>query len=413
MSSKKKIVIVGAGFGGVAAALGLERVFRHDNLVEITIIDKHNYHVFNSNLYEAATAEEELVSISEVKRSVAVPLSEIFKGKKVTVLTAEVSDIDAAGKTLQAGGKKLSFDYLITGFGSVSDDFGIPGVAEFAIPLKTLRDAFAIRSQLAFVMDSHRLDVNKKNIRIVVAGGGYTGVELAAELAGEMEYLAWKNQYPPEKIEITIVEAMPQVIAGFSTKLSQDAVWKLKDRGVRVLLSSPITSVERTGIKLISGEQLPYDLLVWTTGVKAGALPFTAPLEVDRKGRVITNGYLQVKSQEYIYAIGDSASVNNVDGRPAPPTAQDAIAHGKYVAYALPLIMENQRPEPYIGKKHGFIVTLGGKYAIMDYGGLYVKGFLGFLFRYGATFRYYMSIVGIWKAVQYIVFQARVNSRND
>lgn len=413
MKSKKNIVIVGAGFGGVSAALGLSRVFKHDQDIRITVIDKSDFHIFSVNLYEAATSEEELVSIGQVKKSVAVPLSEIFKRKNIEVVKGEVSQINVEEKTVQVGTKKIAFDYVVSAVGSISDDFNVPGVREFAFPLKTLPDALRIRSQIAFAMQSHRMDVNKKNIRVVVAGGGYTGVEFAAELSGEMEYLSWKNEYPYEKIEVVIVEAMPELIPGFSQKLSSDALLRLKEKGVRILLSSPITSVDKNVVKLLSGEQLPYDVLVWTTGVKTGVLPFLEQPNLDRKGRVITNEFLQSDTCEYVYAIGDSACVMHEDGRPAPPTAQDAIAQGSYIAYALPLIMNNRKPQPYRGKKHGFIVTLGGSYAIMDYGGLYIKGFFAFIARYAANFRYYVSIVGVWKAVFYIVFQAKMNRRND
>src|SRR5207245_108543 len=135
-------------------------------------------------------------------------------------------------------------------------------------------------------------------------GGGYTGVEFAAELSHELEILSWKNHYPPEKMEIVIVEAMAQLIPGFSDRLSQDALWKLKERGVRVQLSSPSISADEHYLNLANGEKEYYDVLIWTTGVKAKPLPFTEKMNTDKKGRLITSQFLQSDSYESIFAIG-------------------------------------------------------------------------------------------------------------
>jgi NADH dehydrogenase len=405
-----KIVILGSGFAGVVAAKKLSKVLPSSS---VTLISQHNYQLFNSNLFEVATAEEEFVSSSKLKKSVTIPLAEMLDFKKINFVQAEVTKIDQSQKFVQAGTKKIAYDYLVLATGSVSDFFGIPGSEQYSLPLKSFPDALRIKNQIEFAIQAHRLDVNKPNLRIVVAGGGYTGVEFAAELSHEIEIVAWKNQYPPEKIEIVILEAAGQLIPGFSTRLSQDALWHLKNRGVRVQLSSPITLVDEHFLTLANGEKESYDVLVWTTGVRARSLPFVEPMNLDRKGRIVTSQFLQTDKFENIFAIGDCACVINVDGKPAPPSAQDAVQHGRYVAYALQLILKNQRPAAYRGKAHGFIVTLGGKYAIMDYGGFYFKGFLAFLFRQGANFRYYLSVVGFWKALKYIIFQMDVFSRND
>ncbi len=394
----KNIIILGAGYGGIAAVLSLSRQCKSQKDIQITLVDKRDYHLYNANLYEAATAEEELVSQAQVKKTIAMPIAEILAGSMVTYLQGEVKAINTNDKHVQVGTRTLPFDSLVVALGSVSDYFGIEGAEKYSVPLKNLPNAIHIRNQVEFAIQSHRLDVNKKNIRIVIAGGGYTGVEFAAELFHEIKFIAWKNQYPPEKIEIVIVEAMPQLIPGFSDKLSQDVLWHMKQKGVRVMLSSPIKSVDALGIDIVGGERLPYDLLVWTTGVKAPSLPFTVPVNTDRKGRIITNEFLQADFSPFVFAVGDSACVLNADGKPAPPTAQDAIEHGEYVGYALPMVMKNAKPKPYQGKKHGFIVTLGGKYAILDYGGFYVKGFLAYLVRFGVSWNYYRSVVGIWKA---------------
>lgn len=409
----KKIVVLGGGYGGAVAALGLARQFPDKKEVSIILIDKHNYQLFNSNLFEVATAEEDFVSLEQLKKSITIPHVEMFDGENVELLQAEISEIDAAQKIVSAGGKKIAYDYLVVALGSVSDYFNIEGAEKYSLPLKSYTDALRIKNQLEFAIQAHRQDINKPNLRIVVAGGGYTGCEFAAELSHEVDILAWKNQYPPEKIEIVIVEATAQLIPGFSTRMSQDALWHLKNHGVRVQLSSPIAKVNEQFVEFGNGEQEAYDVLVWTTGVKARSLPFVQRPNLDKKGRVITNQFLQSDKDDHIFVIGDCACILNVDGKPAPPSAQDAIAQGDYIAYALPKLMANQRPQEYQGRKHGFIVTMGGKSAILNYGGFYFKGFAAFVVRQLANLRYYAKVVGWWQAFKYIVFQVDVFSRND
>ena len=409
----KNIVIIGAGYGGVAAALALEKQFRKPEDYSITLIDRHSYHLFAPNLYEIGTAEEELATIDQLKKTITVPLTDILKHTRISFLQSEVTSIDAAAQFVQAGTKKIHFDQLVVALGSQSDYFGIPGAEQFSLPLKTFGDGLKIRNAVEFAIELHRMDVNKKNIRLVVAGGGYTGVEFAAELAHELEFVAWKNGYPPEKIEISIVEATNSLIPGFSPKVSLDALRHLKQWGVRVLLSSPIQKVDEHNIYIQNGDTLAYDVLIWTTGVKAVALPFVQPINTDRKGRIVTNNYLQSDKYNHIYAVGDSGCVINIDGRPAPPTAEDAIDQGRYVGKTIPLLMRNLRPTPYKGHPHGYIITLGGRYAVLNYAGIYLKGWLAYIVRVCVHFNYYSQVVGIWKAAKYALFDWNIYGRND
>jgi len=411
----KQIVIVGAGFGGLQAVLKLEKKFRHDKNIELTLIDKRTYHVFAANLYEAATTEEEVVSAEQVKGSISLPIYTILKNKRIKFVQGEVNLIDPAKKQVSLTNKKVSYDYLVLALGSQSDYFNIEGSQENSLPLKSLSDAMRIRSEVATAIQLHRTDVNKKNIRLVVAGGGYTGLEFAAKLKGLVDFLAWENQYPREKIEIEVIEAANKVIAGFDDKLSQDALERMQELGVHVRLSSRITKVDRNFIELLTGDKISYDLLFWTTGVKAASIKMegTAP-ELDQKGRLAVNGYFQIKNQDNIFALGDLACVMGDGVRPAPSTAQDAIDQARYLAGALPYIMKNQKPpKPYRTNKHGFIVALGEKWSILDYGGFYFKGFFAAFIHKLSHLRYYWSIVPLWTAIKWVLFETEMYSRND
>ena len=407
------IVILGAGYGGILTALGLSKKFGRSKEFLITLIDRHDYQLFASNLYEVASAEEEMTTLSQLKHSIALPLEAIFTGRNVNLVKAEVLQINPVSNSVFTGSKKYYYDYLVVAVGSTSDYFNIPGAEKFSLPLKSLNDAFFVRNKIEFAVQMHRLDANKKNIRIVVAGGGFTGVEFAGELKGFLDILAWKNRYPREKIEVTIIEASSALIAGFSARLSRDVLDRLKALGVRVQFSSMIAKVDEHFVELASGEKMEYDVLVWTAGVKALSLPFTKQMETDKKGRLVTNEFLQLNTYNNIFALGDGACVANYDGKPAPPSAQDAIAQAEYLVNTLPYIIRNKRPPAYSGKKHGYIISIGGKWAILDYNGFYFTGLPAYLVRQLANLNYFRKVVGLWKAIKLTVFDMEIYSRND
>ncbi len=409
----KNIVILGAGYGGVVAARGLAKKYAGDAAVSITLIDKRGYQLYAPNLYEIATADEELTEVLELEKSISIPLQEVFNGLKVNVVTAEITHINQAEHCVLAGTTKFEYDYLIVALGSQTDYFNIRGAAQFTLPLKTLPDALRIRNQIEFAIQAHRLDVNKKNVRFIVAGGGYTGVELVAELAGLVNILCWKNAYPREKVEIVVVEATSKLIPGFSENLSSDALARLEDLGVHSMLSSPIIGVDEHFVSLLNGDLLQYDVMIWSTGVRASAIPFSLPMQMDRKGRVLTDEFLRSKEYQNIFVIGDCACVLNSDGVTAPPTAQDAIAQAEYLVSALPLLAKNQRPIPYHGQKHGFIVSMGGKWSVLSIHPFYIKGWLAYVVHQCVHLNYYRKVVGWGNAFKYIRLQEREYSRND
>lgn len=410
---KTNIVIVGAGFGGLACALNLAKRFKNNPGVRVTLVDRRDFHLFAPNLYEVATAEEEFTSVKDLKKSVALPIADIIKGKAINFVRGEFMAADQKEKVIILKNRKIFYDFLVLALGSETDYFNIPGAKDFAFPLKTLPDALRVRNQIEFALQSRRQDITKNVFRIAVAGGGYTGVEFAAELADMVKILAWKCQYPPEKIELEIIEAANKVAGGFSGRLSGDAAARLKELGARIRLLSPIVRVSKHYVEIFSGERIAYDVLVWTVGVKGKRLPFKYPVAEDKKGRVKTNGCLQVQEHGNIFVIGDDCCVIDEHGVAARATAQDAIDQGRYVAEILPDILKNQRPRGYACLKHGFIVSLGGKWAIADIGRNYFTGFAGFTARQFANLRYYASLIGWIKAIKFLFFEIKIFGRND
>lgn len=406
-----KIVIIGAGFAGVTAALGLDRKLR--GKAEITLIDRRDYFLFTPNLYEVATAEEEFTTVKNLKKSIAVPLSEIFHKTRVKVVTGEASYIETKEKKVRAGMASVPYDYIVLASGSVPEYYGIKGAMEFAMPIKTFRDALAIRNRLEFIFQARQIAMQKHPIRLVVAGGGYAGCELVSELAKFVQILCWKYEYQVEKVETVVAEAEKMVIPD-QKKAFSEAVWeRLKELGVRVILSSPIAAVSEHFVEFGNGEKEEYDALIWSTGTRGAEIKADVAFPINRCARIDVNSYLQVKGLENIFAIGDIGGLTGEDGKLAAPTFYNALDQGEYIAYALPKIIQNIRPKSYCEQSHPVAVTLGGRSAAFIYKSFYVNGFSGYFIRSYLIFASYRKLVGFWKALKYILWQWEEYHRND
>lgn len=408
-----KIVIVGAGFGGLSAALGLEKTFRGNKNISITLVDRHDYHLFTPNLYEVAAADEEVAGMAQLTKSICLSIAEIIRGKHISFIKGEMSFVDQRSKRIKVGVRELDYDYLILSPGSQNEYFGIEGAKQYSLSLKNLKDALRIRNAVEFAVQAHKNDSIKQYVRLVVAGGGYSGVELAGEICNLSDFVAWKNGYPREKIEITVIEAANQLIAGFDKRASNDIFRRLENLGVRVKLLSPIFKVDQHFIELASKERLAYDVLIWTTGVSGVKIPAEIPFLVDRRGHVETNEFLEAKGNDNVFVIGDCGQGKDPGGVVAPDTAQAAIAKGRYMAYALPVLMKNKKPRPFTTGENAFIVAVGGKWGIFKGWNIYITGFIPFVLRVAANLRYFAGLIGWYKSVKYVLFQVKLYDRND
>lgn len=412
MSGTKQIVIIGAGYAGMLTALRLKRRFKNEKNISITLIDKRDYQLFSFDLYEVATSDDEMTSVDDLKSAITLPINKIIKGKQINFIKSEVLGINLKNKEISLPGKKLFYDYLVLATGSASDDFGLKG-AENAIPLKTFEDALRFRNRVEFAFQASNMSMTKRNLKFIIAGGGYTGCELAGEMVKLKALLAWKYNYPEDKVEILVVEAANELIPGFSKRLSADTYNRLKDLRVDVLLSSPIVEISEQYVMLNSGERLNYDAVAWAVGVKAASLNITPEVKKDRKNRMFVNDFFEVLNQHNVFALGDAAAFLDKNGRALPASAQDAIDQALYFSSVFPDIILSKKPQSYVPLKHGFILSLGGQWAIMDYNGIYLKGFIVYVIRKLAHTRYLSKVIGWTKAFMMVWFQVKIFSRND
>lgn len=409
----KKIIIAGAGFGGLNLALRLEKKLGKQKDVSITLIDKHDYHLFNPALYEAAAADEEFTSLNQLKRNIVLPLRSVLSGRNIKFVQAEITHIDQLQKKITAGVRELEYDYLVLALGSQAEYFNIIGAEQYSLPLKSLNDAFRIRNTMEFAVQSHRNDVVKQYIRFVVAGGGYTGVELAGELVKLADILAWKNGYPREKIEILVIESTNQLVPGFDQETSRAIFQRLLDLGVQIKLASSIFKVAQHFVELATGERILFDALVWTAGVRAKNIPAAAAWPTDKRGQLKVDAFLRVQGQDGIFALGDIASIKNTQGNFLPATAQAATAEAKYLSGSLPQFLQHKMPGQFAFEQNNFVVSVGGKWALAKFKKQVLSGYTGYLVRLAANWRYYAGLIGWLPALKYVLSQAGVFGRND
>jgi len=411
----KNIVILGAGFGGLRCALDMARTTPKD--YKIVLIDRNPYHLYYPKLFE------EIVPRSEVSGfRCQVSVLEILKGTKVEFIQGAVQGIDCKGRTVEVTpsdfplhkGEKWSYEYLVLALGADTDYFGIPGLKEYGCTLKSIKDAETIR-----VVVQEFLQKKRERLDIVIGGAGATGVEVAAELA----YLF--RDVPRQQWSITIVEALPRILAMFPNELSQYAHARLEKLGVRLMLDTCIKSVGTKEGKpeivlaprpLKPGEteaqltcdflpahekRVVVDVLLWAGGVRANPFISTCGMLVDRKGRVEVDEHLVVKGIERIFAIGDNALLMDpTTKQPVPATAQAALLQGKIVADNIMRTIKGMPLALYSFPKFPAIVPLADKDAVALIGNHVMRGFLAMLLRKAADVRYYASIVGWWKAMK-------------
>lgn len=409
----KKIVIVGGGFAGLYAALGLEKHFRNSSEVSITLVDRHDYCLFTPNLYEVATAEEEFTSVSQVKKSVTIPFAEIIRNKKIQLVKGEFTAWDESGKYIRAGGKRIPYDYLVLALGSQPDFSVVPGAGAYALPFSDLKSALRIRNALEFSVQSQSYSIQKNALHFLIAGGGYASVKLAAEMQSFLDILAWKYGYPREKLKTVILEGSERLIPALSESFGRIVYKRLAALGVKVEFRHYLSKVDRVNTEFVNGEKMPYELLIWALGAKAASLPEGLQLPKQGKGQIVVDEFLRVQGRENIFVLGNLAYARDMKGSPLPQNSSEATQQGKYLAQALPVLMRNQKPNAFVSKSASFTLRLGGKWGVAGGVKARVKGYPAYLVDLYSHFAHYWKFLGFYKAIKYLFTEVEVFGRND
>jgi NADH dehydrogenase len=368
-----QVVIVGAGFGGLNAALKLARYPVH-----ISLIDRTNHHTFQPLLYQVATAG---LSPGEI----AAPIRWIMRGRRnIEVLLGEVQDFDLQKRLVKLPDRELLFDYLIVAAGSSHAYFGHDEWEPMAPGLKTIEDAVEIRRRvlLAFELAERQAASGGGQVQLnfVIGGGGPTGVELAGTLA-EITRTALADEFhsiDPKRTRIILIEGGPRVLPAYPEDLSRSAEAQLRTLGVEVHTSTMVTGVEPAAV-LMGQTRLPSAVTLWAAGVAASPLGKKLGGPVDRAGRVQVNPDLSIPGHPNVFVIGDLATLKDGSGNLVPGLAPAAIQEGKATAHNIVRDLHGEARKPFHYVNKGTLATIGRAAAVAQFGKIHISGFIAWL----------------------------------
>ena len=365
--NKPKVVILGGGFGGLTAARALHKA------ADVTVVDRHNYQTFLPLLYQVSTA-------GLAADHVAYPIRGALRKTPVKFRMGSPISIDHKNKEVKLDSSELlKFDHLIVALGSVSADFGIPGVKEFTLGMKTVSEALTIRAEIMRRFEDLCRFEDDTKLSITVVGGGPTGVEMAGAIAELIRGPLKSDQAnAAANINITLIEAGPRLLPPFAPSLSARTKKDLEKLGVKVLLNAAVQEVEHRKIKLKDGTTISSEITIWAAGVKGSDamgqlnLPTVA-------NRVAVDPTMQVKNYPNVWALGDIAAAIGKDGNTLPMVAPVAIQQGKFIAKQIMRISKNQKLENFKYLDKGSMATIGRNKAVVQVKSLKISGAIAWL----------------------------------
>jgi NADH dehydrogenase len=367
------VIVVGGGFGGLYAARELAR-----QPLRVTVIDRHNYHLFQPLLYQVATAGLSAPDIASPIRGL------LSKFPNAEVRLGEVLSVDLAAKKVQLQHVTLDYDYLVLAAGATHSYFGHPEWERDARGLKSIDDALELRRRVLVAFESAEVEPNplerQRLLTFVVVGGGPTGVELAGAL-GELSRFTFRRDFrhiDPRQARIVLIEAGPRLLAAFDEKLAAKAKASLEKLGVEVKLDTRVTEVNAQGVRL--GEALlPAHTVMWAAGVQANPLGRALGVPVDRAGRVFVNEDLTVPGHPEAYVIGDLAAFKEPSGAFLPGLAPVAMQQARHAARNIEATREGRPRTRFEYFDKGIMATIGRSAGIAQTKGLKLSGFIGWL----------------------------------
>jgi len=368
------VVILGAGFGGLNAAMSLRRA-----PVDITVVDRRNYHLFQPLLYQVATA-----GLSPAQ--IAMPIRRILsRQSNATVLMDKVEGVDKRARCVVTASRSITYDYLIIATGARHTYFGNDDWAEHAPGLKTIPDATAIRARILSAFERAEVTddpvVRKRLLTFVVIGGGPTGVELAgaiAELARKTVVRDFRY-IDSSTARVLLVEAGSRILPAMPPCLSKKAQRQLESLGVEVALGNAVAGCDVGGVRLADGTEISSSCILWAAGVMASRAAKWIDAPADRAGRVVVDERLNPPGHGEIFVIGDTASVSDGAGQPVPGVAPAAKQMGRYAASAIIDDLSGRQTVPFRYRDYGNLATIGRKAAVADFGKARLSGYPAWL----------------------------------
>lgn len=400
MSREKRIVILGAGYGGVHAAKQLNRKLRKSD-VSIILIDKKPYHTLMTELHEVAGARVE-------PDSVQVRLSKIFAGTKVKIVNDVIQKVDFQSQKLFSESTSYDYDYLIVGSGAEPAFFGVEGVKENGFTIWSLEDALRIRQHVIEMFEKASIERDAKKRRalltFVVAGAGFTGIETVGELAEWKHRLCEEHEIDEKEVKLIVVEAMPSILPILTERLVKRSEKYLKSMKIDVMVDAPIIKVAEDSITLKNGTSIDTNTLIWTCGVQGSEFGASLGLTMGKRGRVQVNEYMQSVDYPNVYLVGDNAYFEE-EGKPLPQIVETAMQTGETAANNIAADIAGRGKKPFKSNYHGIMVSIGSRNAVSNVMNVETTGFAAMGTKHMVNLHYLWGIGGFRQCVSYIMHE--------
>lgn len=394
-----KVVVLGAGYAGIEAALTLHKKKKKSDDIEILLIDKNPYHTFLTELHEVAGNRID-------EEAVTVPLNKIFRYTDVRVIQDEITKYDFENNKISSGHSEYYYDYLVIAAGSNPNYYGIPGMKENAFPLWSYEDAIRIRDHIydCFIKASQEMDpeVRKKLLTFVVGGGGFTGVETIGEIALWVKSLCREYNISRSEVKLCLIEALPEILRTMKEKNRIKATRYLtKKLKAEVITNTSITSLDGDTLHLNNGDSIRTSTVIWTAGVKACDMTNSMNLPKGHACRIEVDEYTSVKGYDNVYAIGDIALFIH-EGHALPAMVETALQTGEAAAKNILNSIRGKEKKKLEPKYHGMMVSVGSYFAVAEIMGVSLNRLFAVIMKHLVNMHYYFGIGGFELVFRYL-----------
>lgn len=407
MADTKRIIVLGGGYGGIIAAKKLGKLFKKDDSVEITLIDKKPYHTMLTELHEVAADRVP-------EDSIRIEFSKVFAKRKVNVVLDEITDIDFKGNTLKSEKSNYKYDYLVLGTGCKPTYFGVPGAEEYTKKLWSYEDAVELKEHILHMfreaVKENDPEKRRKMLSFVVVGAGFTGVEMIGELGEWKDRLCKEFYVDKEEVKLYVVDALPKILPIFPDKLINKAEKRLRKLGVEIITNAGITEVKPDAVIMGEKGTIESQTIVWAAGVEGADLLDNLDIEQKGRKRIVTNDKLQSVDYDNVYVVGDNIFyIPEGEERPVPQMVENAEHSAPLVANNIYADIKGGEKKSYKPAFHGAMVCIGGKYGVAHVGlpGKFfgLPSFFAMLAKHFINILYFFQVAGFNKCWSYIMYE--------
>jgi NADH:ubiquinone reductase (H+-translocating) len=397
MGDKRRILILGGGYGGVWAGKILEKHFRRRNDIKITLIDKRPFHTLMTELHEVAGWRAD-------PESVQVSFRKIFGAKRIECIVDTIEKVDFEAKFAQSNSRRYPFDYIVLGMGAQPEFFGTPGVAGNCLTLWSFDDAIRIRRQLETIFEKAAEETDpeerKRLLTFVVAGAGFTGIEMAGELLEYRDTMCRKLGLDPAEARVVVIEALPSILPMLEAPLRIKAEKYLRKKGCELIIGTPIVGAETGKVLVKDGAPIETATFIWTCGVKGTEFGAGLGLPMDKRNRIGTDSGLRTEKYPFAFAIGDNAGLL-VEGKPMAMIVESAHFSAEAAAGNIIADIDGGKRHEFTPNYHGFMVSTGGRYGVANAGGMRTSGFIAMAMKHLINMYYLFRIAGLNQVWEY------------